>query len=135
MFRRKRRDELEEVNLLEIIPVRLAEWQKRGEQVVVDRPGSTRTGLVRLVEVLLYMLSARRIRLDPVGSYAWLQLDGERSVSDVADSLRAEFGDKVEPAEQRLGHLVRVFRREGLVGYRGWDDEVICRARGIGRRS
>ena len=71
---------LEDVNILEVTPVRLADWQERVDRVVVERPKPTRTGLVRLIDSLLYMLSARRIRLDPVGSYAWLHLDGTRSV-------------------------------------------------------
>jgi len=66
---------------------------------------------------LLYALSARHVRLDPVGSAAWLALDGTRTVADVAAALRAEFGTEVEPAEERLGHLVRVLRREGFLAY------------------
>ena len=122
MWRRKRRNELEDVNLLEVTPVRTADWIERGERVVVIRPQPERPGLRGLVDRLLFLLSARRIRLDAVGSFAWLHLDGERSVGQVAELLRKEFGERVEPAEERLGHLVRVFRREGLVGYRGWDE-------------
>jgi hypothetical protein len=36
--------------------------------------------------------------------------------------MRAEFGERVEPVEERLGHLIRVMRREGFIGYPGWDD-------------
>ena len=41
------------------------------------------------------------------------------------DVGKTKFGDKVEPTEQRLGRLVRVLRREGLIAYPGWDDEVL----------
>jgi len=121
----RRPDVLEEVNLLEITPVRLAEWSERDDLVVVDRPRATRRGLKGLLDRFLIALSARRIRLDAVGSYAWLQLDGEKSVAVVASLLREEFGEKVEPAEERLGHLVRVFHREGLIAYPGWDDNLL----------
>ncbi len=124
-LRRKRPDELESVNLLELIPVRIAEWEERAERVVVIRPTSSRKGLVGLIDRFLYLLSARRIRLDPIGTFAWVNLDGERTVGEVSELLRAKFGETVHPAEERLGHLVRVFRREGLIGYREWDDEVI----------
>jgi hypothetical protein len=116
---------LEAVNLLEVIPIRLADWEEKAERVVVIRPQTFRRGLEGLMDRLLFLLSARRIRLDSVGSFTWLNLDGERTVGQVAELLREEFGEKVHPADERLGHLVRVFRREGLVGYRGWDDEVI----------
>jgi len=82
-LRRKRPDELESVNLLELIPVRIAEWEERAERVVVIRPTSSRKGLVGLIDRFLYLLSARRIRLDPIGTFAWVNLDGERTVGEV----------------------------------------------------
>lgn len=132
MWKRRRTDELEAVNLLEVTPVRLAEWNEHEGRIIVVRPQSVRAGLVGQIDRLLYLLSARRIRLDAVGSFVWLQLDGERSVGQVAALLREQFGAKVDPAEARLGHLVRVFRREGLVGYPGWDDDVIRKTAAAG---
>ena len=134
LWRRKRPDELEAVNLLEVTPVRLAEWDERDGRVIVVRPQSTRAGLLGLVDRFLYLLSAKRIRLDAFGSFTWLQLNGERSVGQVVALLREEFGEEVEPAEERLGHLVRVFRREGLVAYRGWDDGVLRKTPTAGQR-
>jgi hypothetical protein len=67
-------------------------------------------------------MSARKIRLDQVGSFAWRHLDGKRTVEEVAALLREEFGEGVAPAEQRLGHLIWIMRREGLLAYPGWDE-------------
>ena len=133
MWKRRRVDELETVNLLEVSPVRLAEWTEKQERVVVVRPKALRPGPLGLIDHMLYLLSARRIRLDAFGSFAWLQLDGKRSVGQVVALLREEFGEKVEPAEERLGHLIRVFRREGFVAYPGWDDEVLRRTKLVGQ--
>jgi hypothetical protein len=69
-----------------------------------------------------HKMSANRIRLDEVGSFAWLHLDGERTVGEVAGLLLEEFGEKVAPAEERLAHLVWLLRREGFLAYPGWDD-------------
>ena len=122
MFDRRKLKELEDVNLLNIRPVRLAEWEEKGDRVVVIRPKPTETGLRGILNRFFYSLAARRLRLDELGSAGWLLLDGERTVGEVAAQLRQRFGDRVEPAEQRFGHLVRVFRREDLVAYPGWDD-------------
>jgi hypothetical protein len=128
--RKKRREkELEEVNVLELAPRRLAEWEEEeGGRVVVLRPSPATRGLGGLVDRILHQLSARRIRLDEVGSFAWLRLDGEQTVGQVAELLRKEFGDDVEPAEERLGRLVQLMRREGFLAYPGWDEGE--RARG-----
>ncbi len=124
MTKRSRRDELGAVNLLELTPVRIAEWEEVGERVVVLRPAPTSRGLKRLLDSFLHSLSARRLRLDDIGSFAWRELDGERTVGQVAARMRERFGDSVEPAAERLGHLIRAMHREGLVAYPGWDDEA-----------
>jgi hypothetical protein len=49
-------------------------------------------------------------------------MDGHRTVSEVADLLRRSFGERVDPADERLGHLIWLLRREGLLGYHGWDE-------------
>ncbi len=122
----RRRRELEHLNVLDVTPVRIAAWEEVHDRVVVLRPRPTGRGLRGGLDRLLFLLSARRIRLDDVGSAAWRAMDGARTVAALAQHLRAEFGDAVEPAEARLGHLVRVLHRERLVGYSGWDDEAIA---------
>jgi len=50
-------------------------------------------------------------------------MDGKRTAGEVAVLLREAFGESVEPVEERLGHLIRVMRKEGLLAYPGWDGE------------
>jgi len=113
---------LREVNLLEIKPVRTAEAEERDGRVVVHRPKPTSRGLRRLLDRFLHAMSASRLRLDDLGSFSWERMDGTRTVQEIAEELRAEFGDEVEPAEERLAHLVRFLRQEDLVRYVGWDE-------------
>ena len=118
MSKRKRTRELERVNLLELAPVRLATWQEVDQRVVIERPRSSGDLRTRLG----YWLAVRRIRLDARGSFVWRRLDGSCTVAHVAEALRQEFGDEVEPAEERAGELVRRLHREGLLAYPGWDE-------------
>jgi hypothetical protein len=124
MGRRRREKELEGVNLMGLAPVRLARWEEVEERVVVLRPPPTRAGLRGALDRVLHRLSARRIRLDEVGSVAWRALDGTRTVAEVAALLREEFGERVDPPEERLGHFIWLMRGEGLLGYPEWDDEA-----------
>lgn len=124
MRKRGRRGELEGVNLLELAPLRIAEWEEVAGRVVIHRPTPTGRGLRTGLDWLLYLLAASRIRLDETGSYAWRRLDGKHTIAQVAQELRERFGESVEPAEERLGHLVRGMRREGLLAYPGWDEPV-----------
>jgi hypothetical protein len=45
-------------------------------------------------------------------------------VGKIAQLAREHFGEVVEPAEERVGRLVLMFRREDLVAYPGLDEEA-----------
>lgn len=121
MFKKRRlARQLEQVNLLELIPVRLEPWGEVGGRVVVERRKPA--GSARLGKRLAFWLAVRRIRLDAHGSHAWKLLDGKTSVAEVSESLRREFGDEVEPAEERTGELVRLLHDQRLLAYPGWDE-------------
>jgi hypothetical protein len=120
-MRRSKKDPLGEINLLELAPVRVARWRQVEDRVVVERP-KPRARLPRiLLEWLLHLMAVKSLRLDEVGSFAWQLLDGEHTVGQVAVAVREHFGDAVEPAEERVGHLVRLLRQEGLIAYPEWD--------------
>ena len=122
MRRRQGADPLAEVNLLDLAPVRLAAWSEVEGRVVLERPRPGGRGLRRLGGWLAHHMSSRRVRLDSIGSAAWRGFDGRTTVGEVARLLRQELGEAAEPAEERLGHFVRVLRREGFLAYPGWDE-------------
>jgi hypothetical protein len=119
--------QLREVNLLGLTPVRIADWEVRGDRVVVIRPKPRVRGLRSALEWVSYQMAARKIRLDEVGSFVWLEMNGRRTVEELGRRLSERFGEKVEPVEERLGTLVLAMRREEFVGYRGWDDRKLVR--------
>ncbi len=121
MARSRVEEELARVNLLEVAPVRAARWEERAESVVLIRPRPDVRGLRSALEWLAYQLAPRRLRLDPIGSFAWRRLDGSASVARVATAVRERFGDASEPTEERLGQLVRLLRRDGFVVLPPWD--------------
>lgn len=104
--------------------MRTAAWQEVNERVVIERPRPKRRRLTAPLEWLGFLMSSKRIRLDPKGSLVWRLLDGGSSVQSVADRLRAEFGADIEPAEERIGLLIRQLRTQELVAYPGWDEDA-----------
>jgi hypothetical protein len=104
-----RREDLEQVNLLDIAPVRLTEWEEEKGQLVIIRPKPTRRGVTAILHWLQYWMAVPRIRLDDRGAFVWRHLDGVESI---------------EPAEERVGRCMLMFRREDLVAYPGVDPEA-----------
>jgi len=111
------------VNLLELCPVRRAEWETAGESVVVVRPRPAAGGVRAPLEWMAFLLAPARLRLDALGSFVWDRLDGKRSVGEIAGEVRERFGESAEPVESRLGEFIRGLRREELVAFPGWDAE------------
>ena len=120
-MRRSKEDPLGGINLLELAPVRVARWRQVEDRVVVERPKPRARFPRILLEWLLHLRAVKSLRLDEVGSFAWQLLDGEHTVGQVAVAVRERFGEAVEPAEERVGHLVRLLRQEGLLAYPEWD--------------
>jgi hypothetical protein len=104
-------------NLLELIPVRSAEWDERDDRVIVLRPKPSTSGLRAVFDWLSYSMAPGRLRLDDVGTHSWRLIDGRRSVLEIATLVRAEFGERAEPCEERLGKFMQQLKREELVRF------------------
>ena len=119
-----RKDDIEEINLLDIVPVRCTECEEVKGQLVVIRPKPKRRGILAILHWLQYWMAVPRIRLDDRGAFVWDHLDGEHTIGQIAELARQELGEVVEPAEERVGRLVLMFRREDLVAFPGIDVET-----------
>jgi hypothetical protein len=109
----------ETVNLLDLTPVRVAEWQEcENGNVVIERPKPSATGWAGIKERLAYWLSTPRMRLDRIGSFTWLRLDGATTVGEIAEAIRQELGDSKQ-TEERLGVFIRYLHNEGMIEYTG----------------
>jgi len=96
------------------VPVRLSDSLEEGGRVVVLAPrfrNRLGKGLVRLAR----RDQSFRLRLDEFGSEAWRAIDDERTLGEIADLMRARFGDRAEPAEERLAEFLRRLHGAGVV--------------------
>jgi len=95
--------------------VRRYEWRKAEDgKVIVLRP---RFGEGRLARRLagLFQVSDYRIKLDEIGTAVWKRCDGSTTAREMAHELRALFGDRVEPAEERLQRFVSQMVRARMI--------------------
>jgi hypothetical protein len=113
----ERRKILKNVNYLDIIPYRVhkEEIDENG-LVTVLIPKFKRkfvndilTGIGKPHEV--------RIKLDEFGSVTWLQLNGRQNVSDIAKKLIIKFGEKIQPAEERLTKFLTNLYLQGFISF------------------
>ena len=97
-------------------PRRLLDWRDLDDRrCVVLRP---KFGEGRIGRWLASKLgdSFYRIRLDDVGTFIWKACDGETPLTEISERLREEFGERVEPAEERLARFVQSMLRSRMIG-------------------
>ncbi len=99
MFRRKKEETL---NLLELIPRRTREFDVDDEGIVTVKMPRFETGWMLRHLVPRWKSPHVRTRLDDVGSFVWLQCDGETPVGAIAERMQEKFGERIEPVNGRL---------------------------------
>lgn len=116
----KRRDSKgETINLLELVPVRTIPWEKSEEGLVVLLKPKFRHPF--FVKHLLPRQKKPhyRIKLDAIGSFVWEQCDGNRSVKELAENMKGQFGDDVEPLYDRLTLFLQSLEKNRFIYFKG----------------
>ena len=60
-----------------------------------------------------------RIRLDELGTFVWKACDGQTPLTVIAERMRDEFGDRVEPTRERLGRFVQKMLQGRMIAVHG----------------
>lgn len=103
------------LNLWELQPKRNAQWETTEEgKIVVLVPKFRNAILVKLI--LPYLAKPFfRIKLDAVGTVIWQHCDGVTPVSRIAEILKEQFGQEVDPVDARINHFLNQLERGDLV--------------------
>ena len=58
-----------------------------------------------------------RMKLDEIGTTAWLAMDGKKSVGDIAKIMVDKLGDKVDPIEERLPKFITLIYEQKYISF------------------
>lgn len=108
-----------DINFLELIPCHKSEFCYHQEDdgkitVLQEYEGM----LYYFRHKLMHKAKGTRVHLDELGSYIWNLMDGQRSLINIADILKKQFGEKVEPLYSRLVIYVSTLEGYGVVELR-----------------
>jgi len=65
--------------------------------------------------VLLHLETGQYHELNPIGAVIWELLDGERSLTEVTEALRARVADPPDELEEFVAEFLEELRDRGLV--------------------
>ncbi len=104
--------------LPELVPERTRRWLSSGPgEIRVLEPRYGHTALGRWLARSLRKPDIE-IKLDELGSAVWEACDGRATVGDIARHVRDRFGDRIEPAHERLGRFLHQLERTRLIRWK-----------------
>lgn len=104
-------------NLLDFIPIHKVDWVKQEDGTVcLQKPKIRSAWLLRFIRKFGFTTHFQ-IHLDDFGTFVWERCDGKSRILDIAESLKIEFGERVEPVYDRLGAFFRALTYEKLIRY------------------
>ncbi|MCH8289103.1 MAG: PqqD family protein [Candidatus Marinimicrobia bacterium] len=95
-----------EVNLLELVPKRILEWEYTDDGLVTLKIPKFRGKLGNFITSKMNSPDYT-VQLDAVGSFVWKECDGEKNVLEISQKMKDEFGDDVEPLYERISFFIK----------------------------
>lgn len=108
-------------NYLDYIPVTNPRnsWQENNGKVTINMVH--RGFYAKIAQTFFHTPRVSHIDLDAYGSYLWLQMDGKKTVGELALSMKEHFGDKAEPLYDRLIKYMQILRNNKFILIQGKD--------------
>jgi hypothetical protein len=107
-----------EKNYLEFVPSRNAAYRWAEKETGLVTVTVPHTGLYnRMAQKFFHTPPYSDIDLDEFGSFVWKQIDGERSVYEIAALVKAAFGDRAEPLYPRLVEFFKILKNNRFVSF------------------
>ena len=107
--------------LLDRVPIQNCLWERDKDGRVFLIKEKTKNKLLKKVIGGLGRSQDFHIHLDDLGSAAWLETDGQRTILQIGAILKQAFAAKIEPAEPRLAQFFALLARDGFVRWRPED--------------
>jgi len=116
---KKPRVEEPEINLLELIPVKNMQWEKKEDGLIVLLKPKFKHPFFKKHILPRLKYPFYKVKLDDVGSFVWERCDGKKTVKEIAHGLKEEFGEKVEPLYNRLALFLQNLEKNRFIYFKG----------------
>lgn len=121
----KKRHRNESANVMEMIPVPQCETKINSNDGTIDllMPRFKTSWLSRLVPPKKE--PHIQIHLDKTGTIFWQNVDGKRTVYEIANKMRSEMPEELENGIERVGLFAQTLYRQEFISLKNPEDEDI----------
>jgi hypothetical protein len=113
-----------EVNLLDLIPRRIAEHEIDESRIVTVLMPRFRNRIMKRLFEPRHKSPYVRIKLDEIGSEVWLLCDGARTVGEISELMREKFKERIEPCYDRIALFFRQLERARFIAYTNLEERL-----------
>lgn len=101
-------------NILSLYPVKQCEHEiKDGLVVVLFR--NTKPSFIEKLFFKKLVNKPYKIDLDEIGSFIWHLCDSKNNVEEIARLAKEEFGEKIDPVEERVVEFMKQMHKTKLI--------------------
>ncbi len=106
-------------NYLDLIPERSSAltWSSDEEGIIVLEVENT-GAFNRVAQKLFKKPKVTKVHMEKYGSFLWPLIDGEKTVMELADLQKAEFGDEVEPLYPRVVKYMQIMESYHFIRFK-----------------
>jgi hypothetical protein len=116
---KKKGQEKQQINLLELIPVKNLDCEKQDDGLIVLLKPKFKHPFLKKHVLPRLKSPFYRVKLDDVGSFIREQCDGKTPVKHLGQRLKEEFGEKIEPLYDRLTLFLQNLERNHFISFKG----------------
>lgn len=114
----QRRKALKGVNYLELTPFRRYSHESREDNLItVLTPRFENKFLATYLRNPLKPVFVKT-KLDALGSAAWIEIDGTRTVREICSVLTEKLGDKISPCEERVTRYLTMLYLDKFISFK-----------------
>lgn len=107
-----------EENYLDYVPKKSNKihWEEKEDgliQIIIYRDSL----FERIVRKLFFTPDKYRVDLDEMGSFIWKHIDGKKTLQDIAELIKDEFGDEAEPLYDRFIQYINILKNNKFIKF------------------
>ncbi|MFC2088332.1 PqqD family protein [Calditrichota bacterium] len=112
-------------NFLNFIPLTSFNWyvSEETKKVIIQRPKFDNPLLKKYI-VPFFKKPFFEVKLDEFGSFVWQKIDGQKTIYEIANELKNQYGQKVDPVYDRVSRFIKHLRQQRMVDYKKKNDIV-----------
>jgi len=115
---KERKKILQNVNTLDLTPVKIQTDEVDNENLVTIIYPKFKNEFAKKFIGAKLKSADFKIQLEKFGSAVWMNMDGNKKVQEIIQTVSSEFGDEIQPAVERVSKFIFQLYEQKLISFK-----------------